>query len=109
MAETSEPTKDMQTPAEAPMVETALAKAEMPVFEPAEKIEAEVKPMAAEAAPAEMTAEPKAATETKKKTAPAADKAYGKSSVGKWIVIYVIAAIVIYGIIYFLFLNKTGY
>lgn len=35
-------------------------------------------------------------------------KGYGKRSKGQWILIYVIAAIIIYGLIYLLFIRKTG-
>ena len=35
-------------------------------------------------------------------------KGYGKRSKTQWIVIYVVAAVIIYGIIYLLFIRKSG-
>jgi len=35
-------------------------------------------------------------------------KGYGKRSVGQWVVIYLVAAIIIYGLIYLLFIRKSG-
>lgn len=35
-------------------------------------------------------------------------KKYGKHSVKYWVVVYVIAAIVVYGLIYWLFIHKSG-
>jgi len=37
-------------------------------------------------------------------------KGYGKRPVWQWVLIYVVIAIVVYGLIYYLFINKsTGY
>jgi len=33
---------------------------------------------------------------------------YGKRSMKQWIVIYVVAAIIVYGLIYLLFIRKSG-
>lgn len=35
-------------------------------------------------------------------------KGYGKRSAGQWILIYVVAAIIIYGLIYLIFIHKSG-
>jgi uncharacterized membrane protein len=35
-------------------------------------------------------------------------KGYGKRSAKQWILIYVVAAIIIYGLIYLLFFHKSG-
>ena len=35
-------------------------------------------------------------------------KGYGKHSVKYWVFVYVVAAIVIYGLIYLLFIHKSG-
>ncbi|HVV25544.1 MAG TPA: hypothetical protein VHC21_00730 [Candidatus Saccharimonadales bacterium] len=35
-------------------------------------------------------------------------KAYGKRPVWQWVVIYVVVAIVVYGLIYLLFIHKGG-
>ena len=35
-------------------------------------------------------------------------KGYGKRSRKQWVVIYVVAAIVVYGLIYLLFIRKSG-
>jgi hypothetical protein len=35
-------------------------------------------------------------------------KGYGKRSIWFWIIVYVIAAIIVYGIIYLLFFRNTG-
>jgi hypothetical protein len=35
-------------------------------------------------------------------------KSYGKHSVKYWVVVYVIAAIVVYGLIYWFFIHKSG-
>jgi len=35
-------------------------------------------------------------------------KGYGKRSMKQWIVIYVVAAIIIYALIYFIFIRKSG-
>lgn len=36
------------------------------------------------------------------------DKGYGKRPVWQWVVIYLVIAIVVYGIIYLLFIHKSG-
>jgi hypothetical protein len=35
-------------------------------------------------------------------------KGYGKRPVWQWVLIYIIAAIIIYGLIYLLFIHKSG-
>jgi hypothetical protein len=35
-------------------------------------------------------------------------KGYGKRSVWQWVLIYVVIAVVVYGIIYYLFIHKSG-
>lgn len=35
-------------------------------------------------------------------------KGYGKRSKSQWVIIYVIAAIIVYGIIYLVFIRKSG-
>ena len=35
-------------------------------------------------------------------------KGYGKRSKGQWIAIYVVAAIIVYGLIYLIFIHKSG-
>lgn len=35
-------------------------------------------------------------------------KGYGKHSVRFWILVYVVAAIIVYGLIYLLFIHKSG-
>lgn len=35
-------------------------------------------------------------------------KGYGKRPVWQWVLLYVIIAIVVYGLIYFLFIHKSG-
>lgn len=35
-------------------------------------------------------------------------KGYGKRPLGQWILIYVIVAIIVYGLVYLLFFRKTG-
>jgi len=35
-------------------------------------------------------------------------KGYGKRSKTQWIIIYVIAAVIIYGLIYLIFIRKSG-
>ena len=35
-------------------------------------------------------------------------KGYGKRPVWQWVLIYVIVAIVVYGLVYFLFIHKSG-
>ncbi len=35
-------------------------------------------------------------------------KTYGKRPVWQWVLIYVILAIVVYGLIYFVFIHKSG-
>lgn len=35
-------------------------------------------------------------------------KGYGKRPVWQWVVIYLIVAVVVYGLIYYLFVNKSG-
>ncbi|MBX4197442.1 hypothetical protein KW801_02715 [Candidatus Saccharibacteria bacterium] len=35
-------------------------------------------------------------------------KGYGKRPVWQWVVIYVILAIIVYGLIYFIFIHKSG-
>lgn len=35
-------------------------------------------------------------------------KGYGKRPVWQWVVIYLIAAVIIYGLIYFFFIRDTG-
>lgn len=35
-------------------------------------------------------------------------KGYGKRSTKQWVLIYVVAAIIVYGLIYFLFIRKSG-
>jgi hypothetical protein len=36
------------------------------------------------------------------------EKGYGKRPVWQWVVIYLIVAIIVYGLIYLLFIRKTG-
>lgn len=35
-------------------------------------------------------------------------KGYGKRSMKQWVVIYVVVAIVVYGLVYLLFIHKSG-
>jgi hypothetical protein len=35
-------------------------------------------------------------------------KGYGKRPVWQWVLIYVVIAIVVYGLVYFLFIHKSG-
>ncbi len=35
-------------------------------------------------------------------------KGYGKRPVWQWVVIYIIVAAIVYGLIYFLFIHKSG-
>ena len=35
-------------------------------------------------------------------------KGYGKRSVRQWVVIYLVVAVVVYGLIYLLFMHKSG-
>lgn len=39
---------------------------------------------------------------------PAKSKSYGKRPVWQWVLIYVIIAIIVYGLIYLLFIHKGG-
>ncbi len=39
---------------------------------------------------------------------PKPEKSYGKRSMKQWIVIYLVVAIVVYAIIYFAFIRKSG-
>ncbi len=41
-------------------------------------------------------------------TNPVPKKSYGKFSKKQWIVIYVVAAVIVYALIYFLFIKKSG-
>lgn len=45
-----------------------------------------------------------AKTETPKKPT----KSYGKRPVWQWVLIYVVVAIVVYGLIYLIFIHKSG-
>jgi len=40
--------------------------------------------------------------------APVPKKGYGKRPVWQWVVIYLVAAAILYTIIYYLFIHKTG-
>lgn len=42
-------------------------------------------------------------------TSPVSGGGYGKKSLKKWIIIYLIAAVVIYGLIYYFAAGKKGY
>jgi hypothetical protein len=35
-------------------------------------------------------------------------KGYGKRPVWQWVLIYVVVAIIVYGLIYFIFIHKSG-
>jgi hypothetical protein len=35
-------------------------------------------------------------------------KGYGKRSKGQWVVIYLVVAIIVYSLVYFLFIHKSG-
>jgi len=35
-------------------------------------------------------------------------KSYGKRPVWQWVVIYIVLAVIVYGLIYFLFIHKSG-
>ena len=37
-----------------------------------------------------------------------ATKGYGKRSAKQWVLIYVVAAIIVYGLIYLIFIRKSG-
>ena len=40
--------------------------------------------------------------------APQKSKGYGKRPMWQWVVIYLVAAIIVYGLIYVLFIHKSG-
>ena len=46
--------------------------------------------------------------EQKTPESPKSKKGYGKKPMWQWIVIYIVVAIVVYAIIYFAFIHKSG-
>ena len=40
--------------------------------------------------------------------APKPEKSYGKRSKKQWVIIYIVVAVVVYALIYFLFIRKSG-
>ena len=58
--------------------------------------------------PTDTKPEPQAGAPAPATPSPPAKSGYGKRPVWQWVVIYLVIAIVVYGIIYFAFIHKSG-